>query len=78
MSTDFSAPVAQLDRAAGFEPVGRGFDSSGRTITLRISDCGLRIADCDGRARSPRSPADGTVDFVIIFRTTRPGESALD
>src|SRR2546422_955387 len=27
MYNDWSAPVAQLDRAAGFEPVGREFES---------------------------------------------------
>src|SRR4051812_44992892 len=37
-----SAPVAQLDRAAGFEPVGRGFKS-------------LRAHQPDGRKRSSAS-----------------------
>jgi hypothetical protein len=27
IDSDGYAPVAQLDRATGFEPVGRGFDS---------------------------------------------------
>ena len=27
IETEFIAPVAQLDRAIGFEPIGRGFES---------------------------------------------------
>ena len=39
MSATFSAPVAQLDRAAGFEPVGRGFKSLRAHHSTRLRSC---------------------------------------
>src|SRR5437667_782459 len=60
----WSAPVAQLDRAAGFEPVGRGFKSlRARQPSLADISGELRLASHPERAiptataRLPTGPA---------------------
>ena len=51
------APVAQSDRAAGFEPAGREFDPlRARHAGMRISDLGFRMGQVVRRVGSVRDP----------------------
>src|SRR5262249_5961824 len=68
------APVAQLDRAPGFEPVGRGFKS-------------LRARSIDPRGFAPRIPLHAhslarratscDQSYVVVGRVFRPGSYTL-
>src|ERR1051326_4800626 len=59
------APVAQLDRATGFEPVGRGFDSLRAHHSTRLGIVrSLMASHLTSNALSERSESKAAFDFA--------------
>src|SRR6185437_14762119 len=55
-ATPLTAPLAQLDRASGYEPEGRGFDSlRGRQNTRRSL---IKFGNSPGGSRSRTTPSE--------------------